>query len=61
MQKNLRVTVYKNINLILLHRRKDKKGENPQRLIIAVSDSVCKRKPAFERNMFDFFFLSFEA
>ena len=55
MQKNLLVT-YKNINLILLHRRKDEKGENPQRLIIAVSDSLCKRKPALERNMFDFFF-----
>ena len=39
-----------------MHRRKDEKGENPQRLIKAVSDSVCKRKPALERNMFDFFF-----
>ena len=55
MQKNLLVT-YKNITLIIMHRRKDEKGENPQRLIKAVSDSVCKRKPALERNMFDFFF-----
>lgn len=56
MQKNLLVT-YKNITLILLHRRKDKKGENPQRLIIAVSDSVCKSKPALGRKIFDFFLL----
>lgn len=50
MQKNLLVT-YKNITFILLHRGKDEKGENPQSLMIAVSDSVCKSKPAPARNI----------